>query len=57
MFLGPRQSIRMVGAAHFVSGDRRRYPEITWTVNAGSPSDAMFLNYAVYAPRCHGSDH
>jgi hypothetical protein len=48
--------MRMAGAAHFVFGDHRRYPEFIWTVNAHSPSDAMFLNYTVSAPRCQGSD-
>ena len=55
IILRPRQTLRMAGAAHFVSGDYRRYPEFIWTVNADSPSDAMFLNYAVSAPRCQGS--
>ena len=54
--LYPGQSLRMRGAAHFVFRDYRRYPEFTWTVNADSPSDAMFLNYTVFAPRCQGSD-
>lgn len=53
--LRPRQTLRMAGAAHFVFGDHRRYPEFTWTVNAFSPSDVVFLNYTVQAARCRGS--
>ena len=53
--LRPRQSLRMAGAAHFVSGDYRRYPEFTWTVNAFTPADVVFLNYTVQAQRCQGS--
>jgi hypothetical protein len=39
-----------------VFGDHRPVPEFIWTVSADSPSDAMFLNDTVSAPRCQGSD-
>jgi hypothetical protein len=52
----PRRSIRVNGPAHFVFGDYRRFPEFTWSVNADSPADVVFLQFTVQAPRCHGSD-
>ena len=49
--LRPRaEMLRMAGAAHFVSGDYRRYPDFIWTVNAAGPSAAHFLTCAT-SPR------